>query len=145
MYPSLRSRGLSIKKRNPLRPSVPAFPRWVFREQRDPNTVRLSKEMHAKRVNLREELAAVWDDLGSHGETTADTEFAKEALTKVEFHVHCDPFETPAAQYVDMFLPVTTPWEHEGIRFGFEISDEATALVQLRPHGVASGGSTLRL
>ncbi|HEY6851064.1 MAG TPA: molybdopterin dinucleotide binding domain-containing protein [Terracidiphilus sp.] len=70
----------------------------------------------------------------------ADTELAQDALTKVEFHVHCDLFETPAAQYADIFLPVTTPWEHEGIRFGFEISDEAAALVQLRKRMVSPRG-----
>lgn len=70
----------------------------------------------------------------------ADTDLAQDALTKLEFHVHCDLFETPAAQYADIFLPVTTPWEHEGIRFGFEISDEATALVQLRQRTVSPRG-----
>ena len=70
----------------------------------------------------------------------ADTELAQDALTKVEFHVHCDLFETPAAQYADIFLPLTTPWEHEGIRFGFEISDEAAALVQLRKRMVSPRG-----
>jgi anaerobic selenocysteine-containing dehydrogenase len=76
----------------------------------------------------------------------ADIELSREALTKVEFHLHRDLFETPAAQYADIFLPVTTPWEHEGIRFGFEITDEATALVQLRRRMVPPrGGSTLRL
>ena len=70
----------------------------------------------------------------------ADIEQAQDALSKVEFHVHCDLFETPAAQYADIFLPVTTPWEHEGIRFGFEITDEATALVQLRPRMVSPRG-----
>jgi ferredoxin-NADP reductase len=70
----------------------------------------------------------------------ADTELAQDALTKVEFHVHCDLFESPAAQYADIFLPVTTPWEHEGIRFGFEISDEAAALVQLRKRMVSPRG-----
>jgi anaerobic selenocysteine-containing dehydrogenase/ferredoxin-NADP reductase len=70
----------------------------------------------------------------------ADLELAQDALTKVEFHVHCDLFETPAAQYADIFLPVSTPWEHEGIRFGFEITDEATALVQLRTRMVSPRG-----
>ena len=70
----------------------------------------------------------------------ADTRLAQDALTKVEFHVHCDLFETPAAQYADIFLPVTTPWEHEGIRFGFEITDEAAALVQLRQRMVSPRG-----
>jgi anaerobic selenocysteine-containing dehydrogenase len=70
----------------------------------------------------------------------ANTELAQDALTKVEFHAHCDLFETPSAQYADIFLPVTTPWEHEGIRFGFEISDEAASLVQLRPRMVTPRG-----
>jgi anaerobic selenocysteine-containing dehydrogenase/ferredoxin-NADP reductase len=70
----------------------------------------------------------------------ADTDLAEDALTKVEFHVHCDLFETPAARYADIFLPVDTPWEHEGIRFGFEINDEAAALVQLRPRMVSPRG-----
>jgi anaerobic selenocysteine-containing dehydrogenase/ferredoxin-NADP reductase len=70
----------------------------------------------------------------------ADLELAQDALTKVEFHVHCDLFETPAAQYADIFLPVTTPWEHEGVRFGFEITDEAAALVQLRTRMVSPRG-----
>jgi anaerobic selenocysteine-containing dehydrogenase/ferredoxin-NADP reductase len=70
----------------------------------------------------------------------ADVDLAQDALTKLEFHVHCDLFETPAAQYADILLPVTTPWEHEGIRFGFEITDEATALVQLRRQMVSPRG-----
>jgi anaerobic selenocysteine-containing dehydrogenase/ferredoxin-NADP reductase len=63
----------------------------------------------------------------------ADTNLAEAALTQLEFHVHCDLFETPAARYADIFLPVNTPWEHEGIRFGFEISDDAASHVQFRP------------
>jgi anaerobic selenocysteine-containing dehydrogenase/ferredoxin-NADP reductase len=69
-----------------------------------------------------------------------DVKLAQDALTKLEFHVHCDLFETPAAQYADIFLPVSTPWEHEGIRFGFEITDEAAALVQLRQRMVSPRG-----
>jgi anaerobic selenocysteine-containing dehydrogenase/ferredoxin-NADP reductase len=69
-----------------------------------------------------------------------DTALARDAFTKLEFHVHCDLFETPAAQYADIFLPVSTPWEHEGIRFGFEITDEAAALVQLRNRMVSPRG-----
>lgn len=72
----------------------------------------------------------------------ADSGLAEEALSKLEFHVHCDLFETPAARYADIFLPVNTPWEREGIRFGFEISDAAQALVQFRPRMVRPRGET---
>lgn len=72
----------------------------------------------------------------------ADSSLAEEALKKLEFHVHCDLFETPAAKYADIFLPVNTPWEHEGIRFGFEISDDAASLVQLRQRMVEPRGES---
>jgi len=32
----------------------------------------------------------------------------------------------------DIVLPVSSPWEHEALRLGFEISPEAQELVQLR-------------
>jgi anaerobic selenocysteine-containing dehydrogenase/ferredoxin-NADP reductase len=72
----------------------------------------------------------------------ADTGLAEDALAKLEFHVHCDLFVTPAARYADIFLPVNTPWEHEGIRFGFEISDEAASHVQFRPRMAAPQGES---
>lgn len=72
----------------------------------------------------------------------ADTGLAEAALEQLEFHVHCDLFETPAARYADIFLPVNTQWEHEGIRFGFEISDEAASHVQLRSRMVAPKGGS---
>jgi anaerobic selenocysteine-containing dehydrogenase/ferredoxin-NADP reductase len=76
----------------------------------------------------------------NHLVSQTDTSLAEAAFTKVEFHVHCDLFETPTARYADIFLPVNTPWEHEGLRFGFEITDEAAALVQLRPRMVSPRG-----
>lgn len=72
----------------------------------------------------------------------ADGDLAEKALAQLEFHVHCDLFETPAARYADIFLPVNTPWEHEGIRFGFEINDDAASHVQLRPRMVAPRGQS---
>lgn len=72
----------------------------------------------------------------------ADSGIAEDALKALEFHVHCDLFETPAARFADIFLPVNTPWEHEGIRFGFEISDDAASLVQLRRRMVEPRGET---
>ncbi|MDB5820491.1 MAG: ferredoxin:oxidoreductase FAD/NAD(P)-binding protein [Rhizobacter sp.] len=62
----------------------------------------------------------------------ADTAMAKRAFEQLEFHVHCDLFETPTGRYADYLLPVNTPWEREGLRIGFEIDADAEALVQLR-------------
>src|SRR5690606_12213226 len=41
----------------------------------------------------------------------ADVSMAQAAYQQLEFHVHCDLFETPSAKYADIFLPVNTPWE----------------------------------
>ncbi|WP_133646304.1 molybdopterin-dependent oxidoreductase [Paraburkholderia flava] len=72
----------------------------------------------------------------------ADYERGKAALEALEFHVHCDLFETPSAHYADILLPVNTPWEREGLRAGFEISDEADALIQLRQRMVSPRGES---
>ncbi len=71
-----------------------------------------------------------------------DTSDAQEALKALEFHVHCDLFETPASRYADIFLPVNTPWEHEGLRIGFEINDLAASKVQLRQQMVSARGES---
>lgn len=70
----------------------------------------------------------------------ADSAMAQEALEALDFHVHCDLFETPASRYADIFLPINSPWEREGLRFGFEINDEAASLVQLRQRMVSPRG-----
>lgn len=72
----------------------------------------------------------------------ADTAMAHEALKALEFHVHCDMFETPAARYADLLLPINTPWEREGLRLGFEINDAAAARVQLRQRMVSARGES---
>lgn len=72
----------------------------------------------------------------------ADYEMARRALESLEFHVHCDLFETPSARYADIVLPVNTPWEREGLRAGFEIDDRADALIQLRQRMVAPRGES---
>jgi anaerobic selenocysteine-containing dehydrogenase/ferredoxin-NADP reductase len=71
-----------------------------------------------------------------------DTALATEALQQLEFHVHLDLFETPLARYADILLPVNSPWEHEGLRVGFEISDDAASLVQLRSQMVTPRGES---
>ncbi|MDQ2139079.1 molybdopterin-dependent oxidoreductase [Alcaligenaceae bacterium B3P038] len=72
----------------------------------------------------------------------ADTAQAQAALQQLEFHVHCDLFMTPSASYADIFLPVNTPWEHEGLRLGFEISERAEAQIQLRTRMVSPRGES---
>ena len=70
----------------------------------------------------------------------ADTARAQQALAALEFHVHCDLFETPGARYADILLPVGTPWEREGLRIGFEINAQAAGHVQLRQRMVPAQG-----
>ena len=71
-----------------------------------------------------------------------ETHLGQEALQKLDFYVHCDLFESPSARYADLFLPVNTPWEREGLRVGFEISEQAEQWVQLRQQMVPSQGQS---
>ncbi|WP_419203874.1 molybdopterin-dependent oxidoreductase [Bordetella trematum] len=71
-----------------------------------------------------------------------DTAEAQQALEQLEFHVHLDLFETPAAKYADILLPANTPWEREGLRVGFEINDRAAGWVQLRQRMVTPRGES---
>jgi anaerobic selenocysteine-containing dehydrogenase len=44
----------------------------------------------------------------------------------------------PTAEMADIVLPVTSPFESEGLKIGFEIDAEAQTLVQLRkPAGIS--------
>jgi anaerobic selenocysteine-containing dehydrogenase/ferredoxin-NADP reductase len=72
----------------------------------------------------------------------SDVHLGEQALQKLDFYVHCDLFESPSARYADIFLPVNTPWEREGLRIGFEISAEAERLVQLRQRMVSPRGES---
>ncbi|ANN77537.1 molybdopterin-dependent oxidoreductase [Bordetella flabilis] len=72
----------------------------------------------------------------------ADVAMGEAALQALEFHVHCDLFETPSSRYADILLPINTPWEREGLRMGFEISAQAQELVQLRPRMVTPRGES---
>ncbi|MFF7709229.1 molybdopterin-dependent oxidoreductase [Pseudomonas sp. NPDC007930] len=71
-----------------------------------------------------------------------ESHLGREALEKLDFYVHCDLFESPSARYADIFLPVNTPWEREGLRMGFEISEQAEQWVQLRQQMVPSQGES---
>ena len=71
-----------------------------------------------------------------------DTELARRALERLEFHVHADFFLNATARYADIVLPAATSWEREGLRTGFDGSLEGLRRVQLRPAVIAPLGET---
>ena len=62
-----------------------------------------------------------------------DTARAGQALAALEFHVHADFFVNATAREADILLPVSTSWEREGLRTGFDASLDGLRRVQLRP------------
>jgi anaerobic selenocysteine-containing dehydrogenase len=62
----------------------------------------------------------------------ADTGTGEEAFKSLEFMVHIDMFGNPTSSYADIFLPVCSPWEREGISTDFVVDQEASGLVQFR-------------
>jgi anaerobic selenocysteine-containing dehydrogenase len=61
-----------------------------------------------------------------------DSARGRDALAQLDFAVHADTFLSPTADLADIVLPVATPFEVEALRIGFEVSQEAQSLVQLR-------------
>ncbi|WP_237773075.1 molybdopterin-dependent oxidoreductase [Streptomyces luteocolor] len=55
------------------------------------------------------------------------------ALRALDFQVHLDLFMNPTCASADIVLPVNSAYEHEALRFGFEIGRRAQEQVQLRP------------
>ena len=70
----------------------------------------------------------------------ADSRRGREALRSLDFFVQADLFMTPTGELADIVLPVTTPFESEALKIGFEYSQEAQSLVQLRRPLVAPRG-----
>jgi anaerobic selenocysteine-containing dehydrogenase len=70
----------------------------------------------------------------------ADSARGRAALRSLDFMVQADLFMTPTAELADIVLPVTTPFESEALKIGFEYSQEAQSLVQLRQPLVAPRG-----
>jgi anaerobic selenocysteine-containing dehydrogenase len=66
--------------------------------------------------------------LMAHG----DSARGRDALRALDFHVHLDLFMSPTAEQADIVLPVTGAFEAPGLKVGFEISQQAQSLVQLR-------------
>lgn len=70
----------------------------------------------------------------------ADGRRGREALKAVPFYAHADLFMNPTAELADVVLPVASAFEREGLKLGFEISQEAQSLIQLRPPVVPPRG-----
>jgi anaerobic selenocysteine-containing dehydrogenase len=71
-----------------------------------------------------------------------DSARGRDALQTLDFHAHLDMFMSPTAEQADIVLPVTGAFEAEGLKVGFEISQEAQSLVQLRAPLVAPVGES---
>ncbi|MGW6710655.1 molybdopterin-dependent oxidoreductase, partial [Streptomyces sp. NPDC054956] len=69
-----------------------------------------------------------------------DSDRTAAALRTLEFQVHLDLFHNPTSTSADIVLPVNSAYEHEALRFGFEISHRAQEHVQLRPRMVEPQG-----
>ncbi len=61
-----------------------------------------------------------------------DSARGRDALQALDFQLHLDLFMSPTAEQADIVLPVTGAFEAEGLKVGFEVSQEAQSLVQLR-------------
>ena len=70
----------------------------------------------------------------------ADGRHGRQALEALDFYAHADLFMNPTAELADVVLPVASAFEREGLKIGFEISQEAQSLIQLRPAVVPPPG-----
>lgn len=61
-----------------------------------------------------------------------DSARGRVALQALDFYVHVDLFMSPTAELADIVLPTTSAFETEALRIGFEVSEAAQSLVQLR-------------
>jgi anaerobic selenocysteine-containing dehydrogenase len=70
----------------------------------------------------------------------ADGRRGRQALEALDFYAHLDLFMTPTAAMADVVLPVASAFEREGLKLGFEISQETQSHIQLRPAVVPPPG-----
>ena len=63
----------------------------------------------------------------------ADGRYGRRALQALDFYAHLDLFMNPTAELADVVLPVASAFEREGLKLGFDVSQEAQSLIQLRP------------
>ncbi|MEU5220891.1 molybdopterin-dependent oxidoreductase [Streptomyces sp. NPDC020807] len=69
-----------------------------------------------------------------------DSDRTARALAALDFQVHLDLFPNPTSHTADLVLPVSSAYEREALRFGFEVSHRAQEHVQLRPRLVDPQG-----
>lgn len=110
-----RAKAIGIDQR-PLGP-----PRFEFITGSDFYTAALSGTARAL-VNFGSNLVM------AHG----DSARGRDALTALDFFVHVDMFTSPTADLADIVLPAASAFESEALRVGFETSQAAQSLVQLR-------------
>ncbi len=72
----------------------------------------------------------------------ADGARAREALSRLDFYLHTDLTINPTAELADIVMPAASAWEREALKVGFEVSQEAESLVQLRQPVVAPRGES---
>ena len=72
----------------------------------------------------------------------ADGLRGREALAALDFYVHADMFMNPTAELADVVLPVASAFEREALKIGFDVSEEAQSLVQLRRRVVEPRGES---
>ena len=69
-----------------------------------------------------------------------DSARGRDALQNLDFFAQAEVFMTPTAELADIVLPVATPFESEALKIGFDYSQEAQSLVQLRQPAVELRG-----
>jgi anaerobic selenocysteine-containing dehydrogenase len=74
--------------------------------------------------------------------TKPNSDGAADALSQLEFFVHADLFHNPTSNHADILLPVASPWERSGLNVGFQISQQAESLIQLRGAAIAPRGES---
>jgi anaerobic selenocysteine-containing dehydrogenase len=118
LSPAQRAKALGVEQR-PLGPA-----RFGFVTGEDFATAALEGRPYRARgfVNFGSNLVM------AHG----DSARGRDALRALDFMVHVDMFMTPTAEQADIVLPVTSAFEATALRIGFEISEAAQSLVQLR-------------
>src|SRR5204862_477336 len=58
----------------------------------------------------------------------------------VSYYAYADLFMTPTAEMADVVFPIASAFEREALKIGFEVSQEAQSVVQLRPAFAAPRG-----
>lgn len=72
----------------------------------------------------------------------ADADRGHDALSALEFYAHADNTLNPTAHLADIVFPINTPWERQSLRVGFEGSEAAERLIQLRQAAIPSEGES---